>query len=435
LSPVTVGILGCCLLLILLFLGMPITFVMMFVGFTGIWFLSGIDAALPIVASTLYETVSHYPFTIIPLFVLMGGFADNSGITTRLYDTFDKWFRRLPGGLGIATIVAIAGFSAISGSSVATSAAFAKTVIPEMRRYNYAPKFAGGIVAAGATIDFLIPPSIGFVVYGMLTEQSIGKLLIAGMLPGLLLAALFIGIIIGWVKIDPSVAPVPPGRATWKEKIFALWGMWETILVFMITIGGMYLGYVNPTEAGGIGCIALLIITLLKRELSWKQFVGSLYETTRVTCMVMFLVAGASLFSYFLALSTIPAQASMWIGGLGVSRYMVLLIVVCIYLVLGCFLDAVSMMVLTMPVIFPVMIGLNFDPIWFGVICVLMMNAGLITPPVGLNVYTIAGIVRDVPMKEVFKGATPFLIAIFVTTLILTFFPIIATILPAQMGR
>jgi len=435
LNPVMIGILGCCVLFVLLFLGMPITFVMMFVGFVGIWSLSGIDAALPIVSSTLYETVSHYPFTIIPLFVLMGGFADNSGITSRLYDTFDKWFRRLPGGLGIATIVAIAGFSAISGSSVATSAAFAKTVIPEMRRFNYAPKFAGGIVAAGATIDFLIPPSIGFVVYGMLTEQSIGKLLIAGMLPGLLLAALFIAIIIGWVKIDPSVAPVPPGRATWKEKVFALWGMWETILVFMITIGGMYLGYVNPTEAGGIGCIALLIITLCKRELSWKQFVASLYETTRVTCMVMFLVAGASLFSYFLALSTIPAQASTWIGGLGVSRYIVLLIVVGIYLVLGCFLDAVSMMVLTMPVIFPVMVGLNFDPIWFGVVCVLMMNAGLITPPVGLNVYTIAGIVRDVPMKEIFKGATPFLIAILVTTLILTFFPIIATILPAQMGR
>lgn len=414
---------------------MPITFVMMFVGFIGIWFLSGIDAALPTVASTLYETASHYPFTIIPLFVLMGGFADNSGITSRLYDTFDKWLRRLPGGLGIATIIAIAGFSAISGSSVATCAAFAKTVIPEMRRFNYAPKFAGGIVAAGATIDFLIPPSIGFVVYGMLTEQSIGKLLVAGMLPGLLLTALFIGIILAWVKINPSVAPVSPERATWKEKIFGLGGVWETILVFMITIGGMYLGYVNPTEAGGIGCTALLVITLIKRELSWKQFVGSLYETTRVACMVMFLVAGANLFSYFLALSTIPAQASIWIGGLGVSRYSVLTIVICIYLILGCFLDAVSMMVLTMPVIFPIMVGLNFDPIWFGVICVLMMNAGLITPPVGLNVYTIAGIIRDVPMKEVFKGATPFLIAILATTIILTFFPVIATILPAQMGR
>jgi tripartite ATP-independent transporter DctM subunit len=435
LSPVEIGILGCVFMVVLLFLGMPITFVMMFVGFLGICSLSGLDAALPIVASTVYETSAYYPFTIIPLFVLMGGFADNSGITTRLYDTFDKWFRRLPGGLGIATIVAISGFSAISGSSVATSAAFAKTVIPEMRRYNYSPKFAGGIVAAGATIDFLIPPSIGFVVYGMLTEQSIGKLLVAGMLPGLLLAALFIGIIIAWVKIDPSVAPVPPGRPTWKEKIFALWGMWETILVFTITIGGMYLGYVNPTEAGGIGCIALLIITLLKRELTWKQFVACLYETTRVTCMVMFLVAGANLFSYFLALSTIPAAASTWIGGLGVSRYMVLTIVVGIYMVLGCFLDAVSMMVLTMPVVFPIMIGLHFDPIWFGVICVLMMNAGLITPPVGLNVYTIAGVVRDVPMKEIFKGATPFLLAILATTVILTIFPIIATILPAQMGK
>lgn len=434
-NPVTIGILGCVLLVALLFSGMPITFVMMFVGFIGIWFLAGLGAALSVVASTIYETAAYYPFTIIPLFVLMGCFADNSGITTRLYDTFDKWFRRLPGGLGIATIVAISGFSAISGSSVATSAAFAKTVIPEMRRFNYSPKFAAGIVAAGATIDFLIPPSIGFVVYGMLTEQSIGKLLIAGMLPGLLLAALFIGIIIGWVKIDPSVAPIPPGTTTWREKVFALSGMWETILVFLITIGGMYLGYVNPTEAGGIGCIALLVIALLKRELTWKQFVGSLYETTRVTCMVMFLVAGASLFSYFLALSTIPAAVSAWIGSLGVSRYVVLTIVVAIYLVLGCFLDAVSMMVLTMPVIFPLMVGLSFDPIWFGVICVLMMNAGLITPPVGLNVYTIAGIVRDVPMKEVFKGATPFLLAILATTIILTIFPVIATILPAQMGR
>jgi tripartite ATP-independent transporter DctM subunit len=435
LNPIAIGILGCLLLLILLFLQMPIAFVMMFVGFLGIWTLSGIDAALPVVASTLYESVSYYPFTIIPLFVLMGGFADNSGITTRLYDTFDKWFRRLPGGLGIATIVAISGFSAISGSSVATSAAFAKTVIPEMRRYNYSPKFAAGIVAAGATIDFLIPPSIGFVVYGMLTEQSIGKLLIAGMLPGLLLAAFFIAIIIAWVKINPAIAPTPPGAATWKEKIFALWGMWETILVFMVTIGGMYFGYVNPTEAGGIGCISLLIITMIKREQTWDQFVGSLYETTRVTCMVLFLVSGANLFSYFLALSTIPAAASAWIGGLAVSKYVILAILVCIYLVLGCFLDAVSMMVLTMPVIFPVIVALNFDPIWFGVVCVLMMNAGLITPPVGLNVYTIAGIVQDVPMKEVFKGALPFLVAILVTTVIITIFPAIATYLPSRMIR
>ena len=250
-NPVAVGICGSVLLVILLFLGMPITFVMMLVGFLGIWHLTSLGAALPVLASTLYETAAHYPFTIIPLFILMGGFAENAGITTKLYDTFDKWFRRMPGGLGVATIVATAGFSAISGSSVATSAAFGKTVIPEMRRFGYAPKFAGGIVAAGATIDFLIPPSLGFVVYGMLTEQSIGKLLIAGMFPGLLLSAAFIGIIVAWVKINPAIAPTPPGVVSFKEKMMALSGVWETLLVFFITIGGLYLGFVNPTEAGG----------------------------------------------------------------------------------------------------------------------------------------------------------------------------------------
>ena len=432
-DPITTGILGCLLLLFFLFLRMPVALVMMLVGFLGVWKMSSLEAALPMVARTLYETVSYYPFTIIPLFVIMGSFADYSGITNRLYDTFDKWFRKLPGGLGIATIVAIAGFSAISGSSVATSAAFAKTVVPEMRRFHYAPRFAGGIVAAGATIDFLIPPSIGFVVYGMLTEQSIGKLLIAGMLPGVLLSLVFMIIIVAWVKINPAVAPTPPGSVTWRERILALKGIWETLLVFLITIGGLYLGYVNPTEAGGIGAVALLILAVAKRELGWKDFVASLFETGRVSAMVLFLVAGANMFSYFLALSTIPAAFSSWIGALGVSKYMVLTIVVSIYFVLGCFLDAVSMMVLTMPVIFPLMMNLGFDPIWFGVICVMMMNAGLITPPVGLNVYTVAGTFPDIPMNEIFKGTLPFLLGILVVTLLIVLFPQIATYLPAKM--
>ncbi|MCJ7833298.1 MAG: TRAP transporter large permease, partial [Deltaproteobacteria bacterium] len=366
-SPITIGILGCLVLVLLLFLRMPISFVMMLIGFLGVWNLTSLEAALPMVARTLYGTVSYYPFTIIPLFIIMGGFADSSGITTKLYDSFDKWFRRFPGGLGIATILSIAGFSAISGSSVATSAAFARTVIPEMRRFQYAPKFAGGIVAAGATIDFLIPPSIGFVVYGMLTEQSIGKLLIAGILPGLLLSAGFIFIIVAWVKINPAVAPISSEGTSWKEKVLALKGIWETLVVFLLTIGGLYLGFLNPTEAGGIGAVALLSIALLKRSLTWKNFVDCLFETARVSTMVLFLVAGANMFSYFLALSTIPIAVSTWIGGLSVSKYVVLAIVVSIYLVLGCFLDAVSMMVLTMPVIFPVMVGLGFDPIWFGV--------------------------------------------------------------------
>lgn len=434
-NPVVIGIAGCLGMLLLIFLGMPIAFAMMLVGVGGIWAFAGPDAALPVLASTVYSTVSNYPFTIIPLFVLMGGFADASGITTRLYRTFDTWFRRWPGGLGIATIVAISGFSAISGSSIAASAAFGKAVIPEMRRYRYAPKFAAGIVAAGATIDFLIPPSIGFVVYGMVTEQSIGKLLIAGILPGLVLAGLFVAIIVVWVRLHPEVAPVPAGIPTWRDKVRALTGMWETIAVFLLTIGGMYLGYINPTEAGGIGCTLLFAITLVQGEMTVRQFLESLRDTIRVGCMVLFLVAGANLFSTFLALSTIPAEASGWVAALGVSRYAVLGIVVLVYLGLGCFLDAVSMMVLTMPVIFPLIVGLGFDPIWFGVICVLMMNAGLITPPIGLNVNTIAGIVRDIPAKEVFLGAMPFLLAIYATTLIVVIWPQVATVLPGYMGR
>jgi tripartite ATP-independent transporter DctM subunit len=288
-------------------------------------------------------------------------------------------------------------------------------------------------VAAGATIDFLIPPSIGFVVYGMLTEQSIGKLLIAGMLPGLLLSLMFMFIIVVWVKLNPAVAPTPPGSVTWGERILALKGIWETLLVFLITIGGLYLGYVNPTEAGGIGAMALLLIALAKRELGWKDFVACLFETGRVSAMVLFLVAGANMFSYFLALSTIPAAFSAWIGALGVSKYMVLVIVGGIYFVLGAFLDAVSMMVLTMPVIFPLMMNLGFDPIWFGVICVMMMNAGLITPPVGLNVYTVAGTFPDIPMNEIFKGTLPFLLGILAVTLLITLFPEIATFLPGKM--
>jgi len=433
-SPILVGILGCALVVILLLLGMPIAFLMMFVGFFGIWALTSLDAALPVVAKTVYEVAANYPYTIIPLFILMGGFATTAGITGELYETFDKWFRRLPGGLGVATIAACAGFAAVSGSSVAASAAMGNIALPEMRRFNYHPKLATGVVAAGGTLSFLIPPSLGFVVYGMLTEQSIGKLLISGIIPGLLLSLAYIIVVVTQVKLNPSLAPATPGSVTFREKLLALKGIWETILVFCIVMGGIYLGFINPTEAGAIGATSLLVIVLLKRKLTWKGLFLSLMEMTRISVMVLFLVAGATVFSYFLALSTIPAVVSGWIASLAISRYFILAIIIGIYFLLGCFLDAVSMMVLTLPVIFPVIVALNFNPIWFGVVAVLMMEAGLITPPVGLNVYTLAGIAKDVPMAEIFKGATPFLISIIITAIILTIFPKLALFLPGLMG-
>jgi len=434
-DPVTVGILGCVLLMVLLFLGMPIAFVMMFVGFSGIWALSSLDAALPKVAETVWGVANNYPYTIIPLFILMGSFAGSGGITRELYNTFDKWARRLPGGLGIATIAACAAFGAVSGSSVAAAAAMGSVALPEMRRFGYDPKLGCGVIAAGGTLSFLIPPSLGFVVYGMLTEQSIGKLLISGILPGLLMSAAFIACVITLVGMNPALAPRSTEKITFRDKLVALKGVWEVLLVFFIVMGGIYLGFINPTEAGAIGATALFIIVIIKRKLTRQNLFSALLEMARISIMVLFLVAGATLFSYFLALSTIPTAVSTWIAGLGVSKYIILVIIVAIYFLLGCFLDSVSMMVLTLPVIYPVIVTIGFDPIWFGVLLVLMMEAGLITPPVGLNIYTIAGIAKDVPMGTIFRGALPFLLSIIATAIILTVFPQIATYLPTLMGR
>jgi tripartite ATP-independent transporter DctM subunit len=414
---------------------MPIAFVMMFVGFLGISYLASVNAALPVVANTVYETAAYYPYTIIPLFILMGSFAGGAGITAKLYGSFDKWFRKLPGGLGIATIAACACFAALSGSSVAAAAAMGTIAIPEMRRFKYDPALAVGVVAAGGTLSFLIPPSLGFVVYGMLTEQSIGKLLVSGILPGVVLSLAFIAVIVVKVKLNPSLAPVTPGHVSWKERFRALGGVWETMLVFVIVMGGIYLGFVNPTEAGAIGATALFIIVISKLKLTWRSLATALAEATRISVMVLFLVAGANVFSYFLALSTIPASVSAWMAALQISPYAVIAIIVIIYVLMGCFLDAISMMVLTMPVIFPVVKALGFDPIWFGVVCVIMMEAGLITPPVGLNVYTLAGVVKDVPMTTIFKGSMPFLLAMIGVTILIAIFPGIALYLPSMMGR
>jgi tripartite ATP-independent transporter DctM subunit len=434
-DPVTLGVLGTGLLFVLLLIGLPIAFALMLVGFLGVSCLASVTAALPMIARALYETSSQYAYTIIPLFIVMGVYAEISGLSRDLYSTFDKWLRRWPGGLGMATIAAIAGFSAISGSSVAASATMAKVAYPEMRRFHYSPRLAAGVVAAGATVDFLIPPSLGFVIFGMLTEQSIGKLLISGMVPGLILSGAFMGILYGWVKWDPSLAPRSMEAVPWREKMAALKGTWETVVIFLIVMGGIYLGFFTPNEAAGIGATLVFVLALVKKKLTWATLLSSLTESLRVSVMVLFLVAGANVFSYFLALSTIPIKVSAWIGGLAVSKYVILTLIVFIYLLLGCFLDAISMMILTLPVIYPVILTLRFDPIWFGVVCVLMMGAGLITPPMGLTVFTVASVVKDAEVEEVFRGALPFLIAILFVTFLVTLFPPLALYLPSLMGK
>ncbi|RPJ74562.1 MAG: TRAP transporter large permease subunit [Desulfobacteraceae bacterium] len=317
-DPVTAGVLGCLLLGALLLLGMPIALLLMLVGFLGICQLASVGAALPVIAQTLYGVASHYPFTIIPLFIVMGSLSGTAGMTRELYASFDAWFRRLPGGLGVATIAACAGFAAVCGSSVAATAAIGKVAIPEMRRFGYAPRLATGVVAAGGTLSFLIPPSLGFVIYGMLTEQSIGRLFIAGVLPGLLLAVVYAAVVIGWVLIRPDLAPTPVERVSLGQKVAAVKGVWETGLVFLLVVGGIYLGVINPTEAGAVGAFVLFLIVLAKRRLRRKALTAALLEAAQVTVMVLFLVAGATVFSTFLALSTIPGEVSAWIAGLEV---------------------------------------------------------------------------------------------------------------------
>lgn len=434
-DPVTAGIVGTVAVFLLLFIGMPIAFALMFVGFIGVTYLTSPGASLPMVARAVYEVSSYFPYTVIPLFIVMGGFAGSSGMTKQMYAAFDKWLRRLPGGLGIATIGACAGFAAVSGSSVATAATMGTVALPEMKRFNYHPRLATGSVAAGGTLGFLIPPSIGFIVYGMLTEQSIGRLLIAGILPGAALVIAFILIIITVVKLNPTLAPTSPDPVSWREKLSALLGIWEPLAVFLLVMGGIYGGYFTPTEAGAVGATILMIVALFKGKMNKENLVEALQEAVRISVMVLFLVAGANVFSYFLALSTIPMRVAAWAGALAVSPYLILTIIVLIYLFLGCFLDAISMMVLTMPVVYPVILVLGFDPIWFGVIAVLMMEAGLITPPMGLNIYTVAGVAKGVPVETIFRGVTPFLLAIFAVVALVTVFPQVALLLPGMMTR
>ncbi len=435
-DPIYIGIIGTLIAFLLLFLGMPISLALMLVGFAGIWQLSSLGAALPVAARTIYDVTSTYSYMVIPLFLLMGAFATSSGLIENLYSSFEKWLRRCPGGLGAATIAACAGFSAVSGSSVATAAAMGSIAYPQMKKFNYSPRLATGTIAAGGTLGFLIPPSIGFVVYGMLVEQSIGRLLIAGIFPGLALAVTFVAIIVLQVKLNPSLAPNNPQPTSIREKIGALRGVWEILLVFAIVMGGIYMGRFSPTEAGATGAALLFFVALIKRKLNYKDLFEGMQEAIRVSVMVLFLVAGATVFSYFLALSTIPAELARWIVELDVSSYVVLAIILLIYFFLGCFIDAVSMMVLTLPVIFPMIVGLGFDPIFFGVVCVLMMQVGLITPPMGLNLYTIAGTTKNVALEDIFMGALPFVIPIFIIVILITIFPQIALYLPETMlGR
>ena len=403
-TPTEAGIYGFIVLVALMFLKIPVGFVMALVGLLGFAFLVSWEAALNLMAQDFSAIFGSYNLTVIPLFVLMGQVAHHSGISGRLFHAAYRFLGNLPGGLAVATIGACAGFSAICGSTTATAATMAAVALPEMKKYNYDPALATGVVAAGGSLGILIPPSTIFIVYGIMTEQSVGKLFLAGVVPGILMTILFIVTVLIWTWNRPDLA-MPGARFTLREKIASLAGVVETLILFVAVMGGLFIGFFTPTEAAAIGAFGTLLIAVVGRHLSWKGFVQSLVETTRVTCMILVIVAGATVFGHFLAVTRIPFEVGTWVMGLQIPPWAIMGMIILIYLAPGCLMDSLAMIMLTIPIFFPVITALGYDPIWFGVIIVLVTGMGVITPPVGINVYVVAGVARDVPLHVIFRGA------------------------------
>jgi tripartite ATP-independent transporter DctM subunit len=431
-SPIGVGIIGIFFLFFLLALRMQIGFCMAIVGFLGFTLLCSFESSFSILGMEAFKTGTAYSLTVIPLFVLMGQFANHSRMGFEIYDTFYRWLGFLPGGLSMATIGACAGFAAISGSSLATAATMGMVALPEMKRFKYDDSLATGCIAAGGTLGILIPPSTVLIIYGILTEQPIATLFIAGIIPGLFLSGLFMLTIYIMTKYNPALAPPGP-KFTAKEKIYSLKGTWSILFLFLLVMGGLYTGWFTPTEAAGVGAFGAFVITIIKRKLTRDNLRGSLAETAKTTAMVFAILIGANIFGYFLTVSQIPDQLSSWIAGLGLNRYVIMLILIFAYIVLGCFMEGLAIMVLTIPIVYPMVMDMGFDPIWFGIIITLVMEMSLITPPVGVNVFILSGVAKDVPMYTIFRGILPFWIAMFACIILLLIFPQIALFLPVTM--
>jgi len=425
-----IGIIGIVVLLITLVLRMPIAFAMTFVGFIGFSYLSGLGPGLSILARDIFTQFSSFPLSVIPMFILMGSFAFASGISSKLYKTAYTWVGQLRGGMTMATVVACAGFAAVCGSSTATAATMGKIALPEMKKYNYDDTLATGCVAAAGSLGILIPPSTIFIIYGIMTEQSIGKLFIAGVLPGMVLSLLFVLTVAVICLRNPALGP--PGTPTsWRKKFASFAGIIDTVILFSGTIGGLFLGFFTPTQAGAVGSAGALLIGLARRKLTWRGFFEASKDALRTSCMVLFIITGAIIFGRFMAVSGLTSALADLVDGLPLPTMAIMGVIIFMYFIGGCFMDSLALVVLTIPIIFPIVLRLGFDPIWFGVIIVLVNEMGVITPPVGTNVFVIKGIAPDIPLESIFKGIFPFLIALFICTAIIMAFPQIATFLPS----
>jgi tripartite ATP-independent transporter DctM subunit len=433
-NPVVVGILGILFLFLLLSLRMQIGFCMALVGFVGFAVLGSLNPSFSILGMEPFKIGATYSLTVIPLFILMGQFANYSRMGFEIYQTVYRWLGFLPGGLSMATIGACGGFAAISGSSLAGAATMGMVALPEMKRFKYDDSLATGCIAAGGTLGILIPPSTVMIIYGILTEQPIATLFIAGILPGILLCGLFVLTIYIMTKLKPALGPPGP-KFSMKEKIYSLKDTWSILCLFLLVIGGLYTGWFTPTEAAGVGAFGAFFITIIKKKLTWSNLTSSLAETIRTTAMVFLILIGAHIFGYFLTISQIPEQLSSLATEAGLNRYIILSMLILAYIILGCFMEGLAIMVLTIPIVYPMVLEMGFDPIWFGVIITLVMEMSLITPPVGINVFIISGISKDIPMYTIFRGILPFWFAMLICIILIVIIPQIALYLPLTMAN
>lgn len=432
-SPPVIGLIGIGIFVLFLLMRMPIFIAMALIGFAGFSYLVSPQGGLALLAKDINSTLTSYGFTVIPLFVLMGEFAHVTGIGNRVYSVMYDWLGHFRGGLAMATIGTCAAFSAICGSVVATSATVGTVAIPEMKRYGYDDALACGSVAAGGTLGVLIPPSMSAVMYAIIAQVSIGKCLMAGVLPGLLVAFLFMIAVYIITGINPSLGPAGPA-VSWSKRFKGLTGLWETFLLFVLVIGGLFIGLFTPTEAAGVGALGCFLLGLARQGLTTKGFVSALFDTLASSCMVMMIIVGAYIFGHFLVVSRIPDVAAAWLVGLGLPPIGLWLLLGLLYVIIGCFIETMPIFVISIPIFAPLCVALGYDLIWFCVFLTVALNIGMITPPVGLSSYVVKGVAPDVPIETIFKGTWPFTAAYCVALVILVLWPQISLFLPGLMG-
>ncbi len=428
-NEIAIGMIGLAALLALFATGIEIGFGMATIGFIGFAVLRDIPSAMNLLGRDFYEVITNYGYTVFPLFILMGQIGFHAGIAGRLYNAAHKFVGHIPGGLAMATVGGAVGFKAICGSTAATAATFASIAIPEMDRYGYSKTLSTGIVATVGALGCIIPPSVTIIVIGFLTEQSIGQLFLAGIIPGITMAIFFIGVIYGWAKIDPSVAP-RAARATWNERVRTLPDLFWVLLVFFVVVGGIMEGYFTPTEAGAVGTFAVIVLTAAKRDLTFRKYGIAITEALRTAGMFLMILVGSAIFGHFIAVSGIPQKAGDWIVSLPLNRYMIMILICFVYELGGSFIDDLAFTILATPIFYPTVLKLGFNPLWFGILIAVVITIGVVIPPIAACVFVVRNVTK-VPIGQIYRGVTPFLLSLVLVWALLFIFPGMATWLPS----